>query len=180
MKNKNFLILILILISSFAFAQKKSSFQINGELFEISGKWEYRTQLKESGQFHLTNKSEKLSLLISVRKPENFEFYQEGLTEKELLDKFYKWDYDYWASSNGVKTEVSEIKRDEENNYIIWKLTLKDMPQNNNKDHTSYLLYAIRNNKLIAINLTNDTDKKKPLTETESIDLLEKIYLKPQ
>ena len=175
---KFFSILILFLASSSSFAQKISPFQINGELFEIPGKWEFRTQLKESGQFHLTNKSEKLSLLISVRKPEKFEFYQEGLTEKELLNKFYKWESDYWTSSNGIKAEVSEVKQNEEKNYIIWKLTLKNMSQNDNKYQTSYLLYAVRNNNLISISLTNNTDKKKPLTETESTELLEKIYLK--
>jgi len=53
------------------------------------------------------------------------------------------------------------------------------MPQDYfDKVHTSYLLFAVRNNKLIAITLSNATDKKKLLTETESIELLEKIYLK--
>jgi len=177
--NRKFtLTLIIILISTISFAQKISPFQINGELFEIPGKWEFRTQLKESGQFHLTNKKEKLSLLISVRNPEKFEFYQDNLTEKELLNKFYKWEYDYWASPNGIKTDVSEIKNNENKNYIIWKLIIKNMPENDNKDQTSYLLYALRNNKLIAINLTNNTDRKIPLTEIESIELLEKIYMK--
>jgi len=173
-----FSILILLLVSTFSFAQKKTPFQINGELFEVPGKWEYRNQLKQSGQFHLTNKTEKISLSISVRKPEKFEFYKEGLTEKELLNAFYKWEYDYWASSNGVKAEVSEVKRNEEKNYIIWKIIIKNAPQNDHKDQTSYLLYAVRNNNLISLNLTNNTDKKEPLTETESVELLEQIYLK--
>lgn len=175
---KLFCIFILFLVSTSSFAQKKTPFQINGELFEIPGKWEYKNHLKQSGQFHLSNKDEKISLLISVRKPEKFEFYKEGLTEKELLNAFYKWEYDYWASSNGVKAEVSEIKRNEEKNYIIWKIIVRNMPQNDHKDQTSYLLYAVRNNNLISFNLTNNTDKKILLTEAESVELLEKIYLK--
>ncbi|MBO9692142.1 hypothetical protein [Chryseobacterium sp.] len=175
---KLFSILILSLASTFSFAQKKTPFQINGELFEVPGKWEYKDQLKQSGQFRLSNKDEKISLLISVRKPEKFEFYKEGLTEKELLNAFYKWEYDYWASSTGVKAEVSEVKRNEEKNYIIWKIIIKNMPQNDNKDRTSYLLYAVRNNNLISFNLTNNTDKKTPLTEAESVELLEQSYLK--
>jgi len=175
---KLFPIFILFLVSSSSFAQKKTPFQINGELFEIPGKWEYKNQLKQSGQFHLSNKDEKISLLISVRKPEKFEFYKEGLTEKELLNAFYKWEYDYWASSTGVKAEVSEVKRNEEKNYIIWKIIIKNMPQNDNKDRTSYLLYAVRNNNLISFNLTNNIDKKTPLTEAESVELLEQTYLK--
>lgn len=178
MKLKTLTSLIFILLSTFSFAQKVSPFQINGELFEIPGKWEFETQLKESGQFHLSNKKEKLSLLISVRKPEKFEFFQAGLSEIELLNKFYKWEYDYWSSSNGIQTEISETKRNDEKKYIIWKLTLKNMLQNNNKDQTSYLLYAVKNNNLISINLTNNTDKKKLFTESESIELLEKVYQK--
>lgn len=171
-------IFILFLFSTYSFAQKKSHFQINGELFEVPGKWEYKDQLKHSGQFHLSNKNEKISLLISVRKPEKFEFYKEGLTENELLNAFYKWEYDYWTSPNGVKAEVSEIKRNEENNYIIWKVILKNRSEYDNKDLTSYLLYAVRNNNLISLTLTNNTDKKTPLTETESIERLEQTYLK--
>lgn len=170
--------LLFILLSNFSFAQKFSSFQINGELFEIPGKWEFKAQLKESGQYHLSNKKEKLSLLISVRKPEKFEFYQEGLSDIELLNKFYKWEYDYWNSSKGIKTEVSEIKRNNERKYIVWKITVKNMPQNNNKDQTSYILYAVRNDNLISINVTDNTDKKKLLTESEAVEFLEKIYLK--
>lgn len=94
------------------------------------------------------------------------------------MNKFYKWEYDYWSSSNGIQTEVSETKRNDEKKYIIWKLTLKNMLQNNNKDQTSYLLYAVKNNNLISINLTNNTDKKKLFTESESIELLEKVYQK--
>lgn len=175
---KLFSIFVLFLISSSSFAQKKTPFQINGELFKVPGKWEYKDQLKQSGQFRLSNKDEKISLLISVRKPEKFEFYKEGLTEKELLNAYYKWEYDYWASSAGVKAEVSEVKRNEEKNYIIWKIIIKNMPQNDNKDRTSYLLYAVRNNNLISFNLTNNTDKKTPLTEAESVELLEQSYLK--
>lgn len=102
-------IFILFLVSTFSFAQKMSPFQINGELFEIPGKWEYKDNLKQSGQFYLSNKAEKIILSVSVRKPEKFEFYKEDITEKELLNAFYKWEYDYWASSNGLKTEVSEM-----------------------------------------------------------------------
>lgn len=175
--NKKFIItLITVLISTVSFAQKISFFQINGELIEIPGKWVYKTQLKESGQFHLINKNEKLSLLISVRNPEIFEFYQDNLTEEELLHKYYKWEYDYWNSPKGIKTEVSEIKQNK--NYIIWKLIIKNTPHNNNKDQTSYLLYTVKNNKIIAINLSSLTDRKIPLTESESIELIEKIYLK--
>lgn len=170
---KLFSIIILSLISFSSFAQKKTPFQINGELFEIPGKWEYRNHLKNSGQFHLTDKNEKINLLISVRKPEKFEFYKEGLSEEELLNQFYTWESDYWKSPNGVKAEISEIKQNKEKKYIIWKIILND-----NKDQTSYLLYAVRNNNLISLSLNNNTDKKEPLAEAECTELLEKIYLK--
>jgi hypothetical protein len=65
---KHFSILALFLISTFSFAQKKTPFQINGELFEFPGKWEYKDQLKQSGQFRLSNKEEKNKLISLCKK----------------------------------------------------------------------------------------------------------------
>lgn len=167
---------IILLLSTVLYSQKVSRFQINGELFKISGKWEAKGQLKESGQFQLINKKEKMSLLISVRKPEKFEFYNQELNERELLEKFYKWDYDYWGSSNGILSEVNEIKRNEQGKYIIWKLIIKNSPHNDNKDKTSYSLHAVRNNNLISMNLAEGFDKEEKLNESEFVELLEKTY----
>ncbi|MFD0836431.1 hypothetical protein ACFQ0I_11675 [Mariniflexile aquimaris] len=113
--------------------------------------------------------------MISVRKSEYFEFYQEDLSEQELLDKFYKWEYAYWSTPNVRKTEVSETKRNDEKKYIIWKINIKNMLENDNNDKISYLLYTVKNNKLISLNLSNNRDRKNQLTEIESIELLEKI-----
>ena len=80
-------------------------------------------------------------MLISVRKSEYFEFYEKDLTEKQLLDKFYKWEYNHWADSTGLKREVSEIKVNQEKNYIVWKLIIKDFfyENENYKSLTSYI-----------------------------------------
>ena len=178
LNSRRLLTSLLILISTISHAQKASLFVINEESFEIPGNWKFIGHIEESGQFHLTNKKEKLNLMISVRKSEYFEFYQENLSEKELLDKFYKWEYDYWSSPNARKTEVSETKRNEEKNYIIWKINIKNMPENDNNDKISYLLYTVKNNKLISLNLSNNRGRKNQLTEIESIEHLEKIHLK--
>ncbi len=165
------------------FSQKKEFYHINDELFELKGKWEIKGQIKSSGQYHLTNKKENLSLLISVRKSEYFEFYEKDLTEKQLLDKFYKWEYDHWADSTGLKREVSEIKVNQEKNYIVWKLIIKNFfyENENNKSLTSYFLYHVRNKNLISISLSS---RKEEFSENDAVEYLEKIYdksrLKPR
>ena len=172
-----FSLLLCLFISVATFAQKKSKYQINGELFELPGKWEFRNQIKESGQFHLVNKKDSSSLLISVRKPENFEFYRDGISDKELLNKFYQWESDYWSSSDGLQAEVSEILRDQREKYIIWKILIKNI-ESNNKDKISYLLYTVHHNKLIGITFSANSDRKISLTNEEAVAFLKKIDIK--
>lgn len=171
------LTLIMVLYSALTFAQKTTNFLINEELFELPGKWTTIGLLKNSGQYHIANKKEEISLLISVRKPEKFEFYTEGLSEYDLLNRYYRWEYDYWNSPSGLKSEVSEIIRSEEKKYIIWKIVLKNSPENNNNDKLSFLLYAVRNNKLLSVSLSAGIARKNELTESEATEYLKKIYI---
>lgn len=170
--------LTFILIFAFSFCFSQSLFIINEEPFMLEGKWEFITQLKESGQYHLENKKKKLDVLISVRKQEVFEFYDKSLSEKELVDRFYKWETDYWLQENGVKAEIFEIKKDNENNFIIWQLVIKDESASSKID-SNYFLYFVRNNKLISIGLNQKNDKKQ-MTEIEVIKFLEEIYFKKE
>src|SRR5690606_1083366 len=66
------LLIIFILFSSSGYSQSVTPVQINGELFELPGKWEFVTQLKESGQYHFSNKKKDLGIMISVRIASNF------------------------------------------------------------------------------------------------------------
>ncbi len=180
---RNILILIVFFNTLSLFSQKKEFYQINDELFELRGNWEVLGKIKSSGQYVLNNKKEKLMLSISVRKSEYFEFYEKDLTEKQLLDKFYKWEYDYWADSTDLNHEVSEIKVNQEKNYIVWKLIIKNFfyENENDKSLTSYILYHVRNKNLISINLSS---RKEEFSENDAVEYLEKIYdksrLKPR
>ncbi|MGG7035461.1 MAG: hypothetical protein ACI7YS_09750 [Flavobacterium sp.] len=149
MKIKSIFLLLAILFSSLSFSQSKTPFLINDELFELPGKWEVKNFLKNSAQYHLYNKKKKLNVLISVRKPSIFEFYKDTLSQKQFLEKFYKWETDYWASENGLKAEVKDIKHNESDDFIIWRLTVKNVEANNGEDIISNILYFMRNKKLI-------------------------------
>lgn len=170
--------LTLLLIFAFSFSFSQSMFLINDEPFLLQGKWEYRSQLKESGQYHLENEKKKLDVLISVRKREIFDFYDESLSERELVDKFYKWEKDYWQQENGLNAEVFEIKKDTENNFIIWQLVIDDKSVSSKRD-SNYFLFSYRNKKLISISLNQKNDKKL-MTENEVIKFLEEIYFKKE
>jgi len=173
MRNIKFLI-IFILFSSFGYSQSVTSVQINGELFELPGKWEFVTKLKESEQYHFSNKKKDLGIMISVRIASNFDFFDKSLSEQELVEKFYNWEADYWTEDYGVKAEVSEVKRNPDPYYIIWKLFAKNA-LDNNTDITNYFLYSYINNNLISISLLDNGKKNMP--EKKIIEFLEKIYL---
>jgi len=166
--------ILFILFSGCAYSQSATPVQINGELFELPGKWKFVTQLEESGQYHFSNKKKDLGIMISVRNASNFDFFDKSLSDQELVEKFYKWDADYWSEGYGVKAEISEIKRNPNPYYIIWKLIAKNA-LDDNTDVTNYFLYSYRNNNLISISLLDNN--KKNMAEKEIIEFLEKIYL---
>ena len=171
---KDFYAGLLFLLTYSTFGQSISPFQINDILFELPGKWEVQGQLKSSGQYHLFSKKQKLSLLISVRKQENFEFYNDSLDNKQTLESFYQWESEYWSAQNGRKAEVEKIFHHLEDNYIIWKLTVKNLEENNSEDVSSILLYTVKDKKLISIGIS-DNNKKNPRTQDELIKLLKEI-----
>jgi len=168
------LLIIFILFSSSGYSQSVTPVQINGELFELPGKWEFVTQLKESGQYHFSNKKKDLGIMISVRIASNFDFFDKSLSEQKLVEKFYNWDAAYWSKDHGIKAEVSEVKRNSNPNYIIWKLIVKNA-LDNDTDVTNYFLYSYRNNNLISISILDNGQKNMP--ERKMIEFLEKIYL---
>lgn len=177
--NRLFLIFILLAIPLVTFCQPKSFFSINDELFEIPGKWKLNNHLPESGQYSIVSKKEGLILLISVRDPKKFEFYQESFSDTALLDAYYTWERDYWiAPPNKMQAEVSVISKNPNKVYMIWKMTLHNMPQIENKTHISYLLYAVRNKKLISISLSSGYNRDPALEDAEAVTRLEKIYLR--
>jgi hypothetical protein len=160
----------IFIFTNLSFAQSKTPFLINNELFELPGKWKQIGKIENSAQWGFANEKLKLTLLINVRKPENFEFYKEEYLQFEFLNKFYTWETEFWAKDDG-NIEIEQIETNETDKYIIWRLKIID------KNIESFILHGMRNNKLIGLSLT-DNNQKKPKSRTEKIDFLKNIYFK--
>ena len=79
-----------------------------------------------------------------------------------MLEAFYKWDFDYWKS-NSINAKVSEIEKNLEKKYILWKVEFEG--------YNSIFLFGIIENKVISISTNNDK-----ISDEEQINLLQKIY----
>lgn len=171
MKVKFFKIIFAIfIISNLSFGQSKSPFLINNELFELPGKWKYIGKIENSAQWAFVNEKLKITLLINVRKAENFEFYNKESSEFEFLNKFYLWETEFWKKDD-QNVEIEQIETNEQEKHIIWRLKIID------RNIESFIFSGIRNNKLIGISLSDD-NKKEPKSRTEKIEFLKNIYLK--
>ena len=164
------IIFAIFIFSNLSFGQSKSPFLINNELFELPGKWKHIGKIENSAQWGFANEKLKLTLLINVRKPENFEFYNKELSEFEFLTKFYLWETEFWGKDD-KNVEIEKIETNEQEKYIIWRLKIID------KNIESFIFSGIRNDKLIGISLSDD-NKKKPKSRTEKIEFLKNIYFK--
>ena len=162
------IIFAIFILSNLSFGQSKSPFLINNELFELPGKWKHIGKIENSAQWAFANKKSKLTLLINVRKIENFEFYNKELSEFEFLNKFYVWETEFWGKDD-KNVEIEKIETNEQEKYIIWRLKIID------KNIESFIFSGIRNNKLIGLSLSDD-NKEKPKSRTEKIEFLKNIY----
>ena len=120
---KNITLFFCLFFLNFLYSQKGERFAINGILVNFPQEVEYKSTLKNSGQFHFVDKDET-NILVSVRDSKNMEFYNENFNEIEMLEAFYKWDFDYWKD-NSMNAKVSEIEKNLEKKYILWKIELK-------------------------------------------------------
>lgn len=171
MKIKFLKVLFTIFIfSNLSFGQSKTPYLINNELFELPGKWKHIGKIENSAQWDFANKKLELTLLINVRKPEIFEFYNKEMTELEFLNKFYAWETEFWKKDDG-NIEIEKIETNETDKYIIWRLKIID------KNIESFIFSGIRNSKLIGLSLTDD-NKKEPKSRAEKIEFLKNIYFK--
>jgi hypothetical protein len=164
------IIFITFLFSNLSFGQSKSPFLINNELFELPGKWKHIGKIENSAQWAFANKKSKLTLLINVRKIENFEFYNKELSEFEFLTKFYLWETEFWGKDD-KNVEIEKIETNEQEKYIIWRLKILD------KNIESFIFSGVRNQKLIGLSLTDD-NKENPKSRTEIIEFLKNVYFK--
>ena len=164
------ILFFILIFSNLSFGQKKTPYLINNELFELPGKWEHIGKIENSAQWGFASKKSKFTLLINVRKPENFEFYNKELSEFDFLNKFYIWETEFWGKDDN-NIEIEKIEINEQEKYIIWRLKIID------KNIESFIFSGIRNNKLIGLSLS-DNNKKEPKTTNEKIEFLKNLYFK--
>lgn len=162
------IIFTLLIITNVSFGQKATPCLINNEMFILPGKWECIGKIENSVQWAFTDKKQKQTLLINVRKIEMFEFYNKELTDWEFLNKFYVWETDFWGKDD-ANIEIEKMETNEQEEYIIWRLKVKD------KNVESFIFSGIRNNNLIGISLS-DNDKIKLKNREEKIEFLKTIY----
>ena len=157
-------IVLMLFVGIRAYSQEYTMVKIDSLFFKLPGTaWTLVNKNPEGGQFMFQNQTNKIAISLSARDKTKFEFYKPVLSDMELIQTFYKWDADYWASNKDY--EVTEIKRDEGKKYIIWKLKSSKVE--------NYSLYGLKNNYLIGLS----TPKQKIIEPKEQIELLEKTFL---
>ncbi|MEN5308401.1 hypothetical protein ABE425_12880 [Chryseobacterium cucumeris] len=158
--NKAFFSLAFI-ISQLIFAQSGNRFAINDLLIKFPKEVELRNLNKVSGQYLFVDK-EKNNIQVSVRNASKMDFYNPELNKAQLLEAFYKWDFDYWKS-NSVGAEVKEISKDLDKDEILWEVTVKE--------GKTIFLFGIIENKLISVSINNNN-----ISDEENINFITKVY----
>ena len=92
------------------------------------------------------------------------EFYKEGLSQNELLEAFYKWDFDFWKS-NTINAKVTEISKKLSEGYVLWSIELDYESQKINQ----IILSGVKENNVVFISIINPkmkmNEKKKFLID---------------
>ncbi|REC46406.1 hypothetical protein [Chryseobacterium pennipullorum] len=158
---KNIFFSLAFMTSQFIFAQSGNRFAINDVLIKFPKEVELRDLNKVAGQYFFVDKA-KSNIQVSVKNADKMEFYNAAFTKTELLDAFYRWDFDYWKT-NSIGGEVKEISKDLDKNQILWEVTLKE--------GKTIFLFGILEDKLISISIHNAR-----LSDEEQINFVTKVY----
>lgn len=164
---KKVLLFLGVFISVLGFSQKNTFAVLNDFMIELPGKW-IHTKDNSGSQFGFENKKLGGFFTVSIREAKKIEFYKSefsNYSEFELLNEFFKWDFDYWKEN--PRNEVYELNKNEGNKTIIWKA----MPQQVVKSSFNYRLDGIQNGYIISISYINEK-----MDEQQKIDLLKNIY----
>jgi len=153
--------LFILLFSKLFFSQKTDQFVINNYLISFPKVVEFKNLNKDSGQYHFYDKN-KSNILVSIRDVSKMEFYNSDFNKAQLIEAFYKWDYDYWKS-NSIGAEVNEISKKLDENYILWETLLKD--------YDTIFLYGMIDNKIISLSINNDK-----LSKEKKVNYLTNLY----
>lgn len=160
--------IFLLFVSQIVFAQKGDKFLINEYLITFPKKVKLVSVDKNSGAFAFTDKKNSI-FQVSVRSGDKMEFYNSDFNQTELLEAFYRWEFDHWKA-NSIGAEVTEIRKEIEQSFILWKIKLKYKE----KDVETIFLYGVKENKVISISIVNQ-DLSQENKETKIINLFKGI-----
>ena len=164
------ILFLFFIYSNVSFGQSRSVNIINEEMFILPKKWKLTGKLEKYGQFIFKNEKQKLAILINVRDPKNFELYDKEDSEVEFLNKFYKWEIDFFVE-NYPSVKYEKIETNENEKFIIWKIKVFE------DDIENTIITGIRNGKLIGVSMF-DYNEEKPKTLIEKIEFIKKIYFR--
>jgi len=141
---------LLLFLNSFAWAQEGNKFSINNDyLVQFPESVKYIRTDENSGAF-LFHDKQNSNIQVSVRPSQNMEFYKEGLSQTELLEAFYKWDFDFWKS-NTINAKVTEISKKLSEGYVLWSIELDYESQKINQ----IILSGVKENNVVFISIIN-------------------------
>ncbi len=155
-------IITLLLISNLILAQETPTITLvdtDTEEIQVLGEWQKLNTTSDSGQRFLMN-SDTVIIAVAQNKKIAYPFYEKGISDFELVEKFHQWDTDWLESNN---TETKQLKKDKKKEYIIWKYN----------DGTSDNVFLFGSSKDNFLNLLVYTEK---WTEEEKIQFLEQLY----
>ena len=156
---------LLLFFNSFVWAQEEGNkFLINNDyLVQFPESVKYIRTDENSGAF-LFHDKQNSNIQVSVRPSQNMEFYKEGLSQTELLEAFYKWDFDFWKS-NTINAKVTEISKKLSEGYVLWSIELDYESQKINQ----IILSGVKENNVVFISIINPkikmNEKKKFLID---------------
>ena len=141
---------LLLFFNSFVWAQEGNKFLINNDyLVQFPESVKYIRTDENSGAF-LFHDKQNSNIQVSVRPSQNMEFYKEGLSQTELLEAFYKWDFDFWKG-NTINAKVTEISKKLSEGYVLWSIELDYESQKINQ----IILSGVKENNVVFISIIN-------------------------
>ena len=156
---------LMLFFNSFVWAQEEGNkFLINNDyLVQFPESVKYIRTDENSGAF-LFHDKQNSNIQVSVRPSQNMEFYKEGLSKTELLEAFYKWDFDFWKG-NTINAKVTEISKKLSEGYVLWSIELDYESQKINQ----IILSGVKESNVVFISIINPkmkmNEKKKFLID---------------
>lgn len=133
----------------------------------IPGKWTKSNYNRVSRQQFFINEDSTITIAVVLGRTEKYEFNKNNdFKGYSFVNKFYKWDTEYFISNFNFKREL--LEEDKKNNLIIYRIYGKVKQDNVN----TYFLISNNNGyvKNLSISITDKWNKE------EKITFLKKMY----